>query len=40
MIRATKHDLLWFDGRRRRTMRDKRLIHAPQSFSTSIPPFG
>ena len=21
MIRATKHDLLWFDGRRRRTMR-------------------
>lgn len=32
MIRATKHDLLWFDGRRRRTMRPGEAFEADRAL--------
>lgn len=32
MIRATKHDLLWFDGRKRRTMRPGEAFEADRAL--------
>ena len=32
MIRATKHDLLWFDGHRRRTMRPGEAFEADREL--------
>lgn len=32
MIRVTKHDILWFDGRRRRTMRPGDVFEADRAL--------